>query len=211
MIVHENVEQGSEEWFILRAGRPTGSSFKKLVSSTGQKSTQMKEYAAQLAAEQYAGMLLYEWGGNSFTERGKQLEGMARDWYEFERDCEVQEVGFITDDDNTHGVSPDGLVGDDGLVEIKCQIAKKHTMSVRYVIERKKPPTDFASQIYGQLMVTERDWCDLVLFHPNLPSLAFRVYRNPEFEAVLAEQINACIVERDKFIGMYKSMPAFIG
>lgn len=210
MIIHDQVEQGSEEWFLLRAGLPTGSSFKKLVSATGKKSTQLKEYAAQLAAEKHAGMLLYEWGGNFYTERGKEFEPMARDWYEFERDLEVEEVGFITDDDHTHGVSPDGLVDgghlSDGLVEIKCQIAKQHIMSIAYIKENDKPPTDFASQIYGQLMVTGREWCDLVLFHPNLPSYIHRVHRNASFEVTLREQINACIERRDKFYDMLESI-----
>ena len=126
MIIH-NVTQGTDEWFAIRCGIPTTSAFSSMVTSTGNMSKSIDDYAITLAADLFAGKSLDEFQGNHYTERGIALEPEARNFYEVQKNIDVQEVGFITDDLHTWGCSPDGLVSDGlGMLEIKCQIPKNH-------------------------------------------------------------------------------------
>lgn len=157
-------EQGSDLWRTSRLGVPTASQFKRILTpSTLKPSTQAEAYAAELAAELALGAPLDELGGG-FVDRGTTLEGQARKWYEFRRDATVAQVGFCLRDDMEVGCSLDGLVGEDGLLEIKCLSAKHH--AVAFV---KPPLNDHRCQVQGQLWVTGRSWCDLLFFNPELP------------------------------------------
>ena len=203
MIIHD-MEQGSGDWFELRAGMPTGSMAKKLVTSQGKESKSMAEYAIELAGDLYAGEPLDAFEGNAWTDRGTELEDSARSLYELVQDCEVKEVGFCTDDDNQYGASPDGLISDDGLVEFKCLKATNHIKAIMYHKKNHKAPTDYISQVQMQLFVTERKWCDLVFFHPSLPELIIRIEPDLEFHKVLESQLSAVIKERDNIIKLLK-------
>jgi len=196
MIVHD-MSQGSDDWFQYRAGRPTASNFKMLVTSTGLASKSMKGYAMQLAADKYAGKALDGFSGNQYTDRGTELEPFARKYYEFEKDCDVVETGFITDDLNQYGASPDGLVDDNGLVEFKCQIAKKHIETLLYFDKHDKCPPDYVPQVQGQMHIIEREWCDLVFFHPDLPTLVIRQFPDAKVIDTLKSQLMAVIAERN--------------
>ena len=125
MIVH-NVEQGTPEWFALRAGKPTASEFSKLITSTGEPSKSMAGYAITLAGEMYAGKPLDAWEGNAYTERGKILEADARRAYAFLNDVEPETVGFVSNDAVQYGCSPDSLINREGILEIKCLKAENH-------------------------------------------------------------------------------------
>ena len=117
MIIH-NLEQGTDEWLALRAGKPTASEFSKLITSTGDTSKSMKAYAEQLGGEMYAGQPLDTWEGNKYTDRGLEIEDEAVSWYEMMNGIDTEKVGFVTDDDSQYGCSPDRLVGDNGLLEM---------------------------------------------------------------------------------------------
>lgn len=201
MIVHD-LEQRSKEWFRLRAGMPTASVASKLVTSTGKESTSYKDLALMLSADLYAGEPVDAWEGNSATQRGTQLEPEARDAYEFITGTEVIEVGFITDDLEIYGCSPDGLVGGDGMVEIKCQIGKNHVKTLDYYDKHGKAPPDYISQCQMQMSVAERKWCDLFYYHPQLPSIVIRQKPDKKFQEVLVEQLKAVITERDRLINV---------
>ncbi len=177
MIIH-TAEQCSPEWFALRAGKPTASEFSKLITSTGERSKSLEGYAITLAGELYAGKPLDAWEGNGHTERGKLLEDDARRAYAFLRDCEPQRVGFVADDLNGYGCSPDSLVGSDGLNEIKCLKAENHIKAILYYRKHKKCPPDYVQQAQGQMLVCDRAWCDLFFYHPDLPHLAIRIERD---------------------------------
>jgi len=125
MIIHD-CEQGTDEWHQLRAGIPTASEFKKLVTSQCKESKSIDDYSIVLAAEKYAGKIVDGFYGNKYTERGSELEAEAITDYEMKRQVIVDPVGFITNDLKTYGCSPDGLVGKDGSIEVKCKIAKEH-------------------------------------------------------------------------------------
>jgi len=175
MIIHD-IEQRSPEWHQLRAGMPTASMFSKLVTSKGDPSKSLPDYALTLAGAVYAGKELDAWEGNQWTERGTELEDAARTLYEFSKDVEVHQVGFITDDDKLYGCSPDGLVGDDGMVEFKCLKAENHIKTIINYQKNGKCPVAYIQQVQGQMMIAERDWCDLVFYHPELPLLVIKAW-----------------------------------
>jgi hypothetical protein len=200
--VHE-IEQGTEQWHTLRAGLPTASEFSKLVTGTGKKSTQLFDYAATLAAELYAGKPLERWEGNSATERGHEIEPLARSNYEFQNDVEIVQVGFITN--FGAGCSPDGLVGSAGLIEIKSQLPKGHVQTLAHYQKNGGPPSGYLPQVQGQLLVCERDWCDLCFYHPDLPSLTIRVERDESYIRELVKGIQLVIEQRDELVSMLES------
>jgi len=199
-----NFEQCSPEWYQIRSGIPTASNFSKLVTSKGEPSKTLPVYAQLLAAEKYAGKTLDEWQGNQWTERGKELEGDARDLYAFQYDVEPVQVGFITDDQGRYGCSPDSLIDDEGMLEIKCLKTENHVKAFLYFNKHEKCPTDYVQQTQGQLYVAEREWCDLFFFHPDLPHLTIRQYRDENFIKRLQNQIALVEQERDRIYNILK-------
>lgn len=199
MKIHE-CEQGSAEWHRLRSGIPTASEFGLLVTSTGAASRSLEDYALQLAAERYAGKELDRFSGNRSTERGKAIEAQARRWYEFQTDSEVRQVGFITDGAENYGASPDGLVGDDGMIEIKCLTAKRHVEALVYVDKNQRAPPAYIPQTQGEMLVCERSWNDLVFYHPELPSIVVRQVPIAAVRRGLIEQIRCVISRRNRVL-----------
>lgn len=199
-----DVEQGSGAWFALRAGKPTASNFDKLITSTGETSKSLGGYAITLAGELYAGKPLDAWEGNGYTERGKLLEDEARKMYAFLHDVEPVKVGFVTDDNMLYGCSPDGLIGDDGLLEIKCLKAERHIMAILYYRKHKKCPPDYVQQTQGQIMVCERAWNDLFFYHPDLPRLTIRQEPDEIIIDAITGNIATVLKERDKILAEIK-------
>lgn len=204
MIVHD-VEQGTDEWLRLRAGLPTASEFSKLVTGTGKASTQVENYAHQLAAEAFAGEPLDRWEGNQWTERGHEMEDRARAWYENTfPERAVTRVGFITDD--LAGASPDSLVDDDGLLEIKCLKASNHVGVIMYYERMKKLKPDYVAQTQGQIKIAARDWCDILFWHPDLPALLLRQRPDEQFRTMLTAQLVKCIELRDNALKVMQAL-----
>lgn len=202
MIIYDNVEQGSDEWHELRAGTPTSSEFSRLVTSKGDPSKQMIDYAIQLAADMYAGSPQDRWEGNRWTERGHEMEDSARAYYEntFD-DREVTRVGYITDDDGRMGTSPDSLVDSLGLLEIKCLKATTHVKVLLYLEKNGgRLPPDYVVQPQGQMLIAERQWCDVLFWHPELPAAIKRCTPDERIVINLSLQIGSCISERDRVI-----------
>lgn len=197
MIIHD-CEQGTPEWNALRLGLPTASMFSKLLTTKGEPSKSANEYAISLAGEVYANKPeLDAWGGNSYTERGKELEDQAIALYEFDRDVTVERVGFVTDDVGDAGCSPDGLVNDDGMVEVKCLKAENHIKAILFHKKNGRCPSTYVLQTQGQLMICERQWSDLIFFHPDLPLLVIRQLPDGNLQSALTGQIQAVRKERD--------------
>jgi hypothetical protein len=202
VIIHD-CEQNSEAWYGLRAGLPTASEFPKIITGTGKASAQVSDYAAQLAAEMFAGRPLDRWEGNAATERGHEIEKIARANYEFERELTVDRPGFITN--YGAGCSPDGLVGTDGIHEIKCQLAKNHVQTLAYYYKHRTCPPGYVPQVQGQLLICEREWNDLHFFHPDLPSVVIRIKRDEPYIAALRSGIKTVLAERDALVAMLRS------
>lgn len=182
-------EQGSDEWLAARVGCPSGSGFSKLITSTGQVSKSRDTYINQLVAERFTNepTQIFE---TEWMARGRELEVDARAFYEFEKDCHVKETGFLKHEVYECGVSPDGLVGDDGGLEIKCPAPPNHVKYVR----TGKLPTEYKAQVQGCLWITGRKWWDFLSYHPSLPPLLIRIERDEAFiEALEKIVIDACI------------------
>jgi putative phage-type endonuclease len=191
-------EQRSPEWYAARLGVPSASQFGKIITPTGKRSTQADGYLNKLVAEILTGKSDQQEPNEAMT-RGTELEPEARSYYEL-IGGQVEEVGFCLHDDG-FGCSPDGLVGDTGLLEIKCPLAHTH---VEYLRENALPGL-YAPQVQGQLLVTGREWCDFLSYHPDMRPLLIRVERDEKFISILhdalremVEQINECVANLRK-------------
>lgn len=209
MLIHE-VDQNSDAWLQLRAGLPTASAFSKLLSGTGKESDSLPEYARQLGIELYKGSQSSEFGSNYHTRRGHELEPLAVEEYALVSGVDPLEVGFITDDDCQIGSSPDRLIGDDGVLEIKCLSDKEHYLVLEYFKTKNDIPPKYKPQLQGEMMVCERIWNDILFFHPDMPSLTHRVFPDDLYVAKLKKQIGKCLIERDRvlqFLRDFNAMP----
>jgi YqaJ-like recombinase protein len=197
MKIHD-CAQYSSEWWALRMGRPTASCFDKIVQSDGSPSKSMKKYATRLANELLAGEKLDAWAGNESTRRGMFLEDDARREYSVVYDVDCKQVGFITDDAETYGCSPDFLVGEDGGGQIKCINGDDHSAAIlRYQTKGDFEP-GYIQQCQGEMLVTERKWWDLIFWHPALPMLVIRLERDELFLDKLRDGIEKTISMRDE-------------
>lgn len=196
MKIH-NCEQRSADWYALRAGRPTASEFSNLITSTGDASKTLSGYATTLAAEMFAGRTLDTFQGTAWTERGQELEAEAIRHYQFDHDCDVDPVGFITDDAMCAGCSPDGLVGESGGIEVKCLKAENHINAILYYQKHGRGQPAYVQQVQGALMLTGRQWWDQVFYHPDLPPLIIRQFPDVDLHMALAQGIEQVCRERD--------------
>lgn len=181
--------QGSDEWFEAKLGFVSASHFHQVLN----KRTGRGLYMRKLAAERLTGFR----DGTSYTDKimdkGIETEPEARRYYEIINDCAVEQVGFVTKDDWV-GCSPDGLPGEDGLIEIKCPLSSTH---VEYILSGKVPMI-YMPQIQGQLWVTERKWCDFVSFDPRVlsqPMFCVRVEQDKEYFKKLAGEVGVFVSE----------------
>ena len=183
-IVYHDVRQYSEEYDRLKLGIPTSSHFHKIVTPQGKPSKQWREYAYVLIAERLLQRKI-EFYNSPAMERGLIVEADAADWYEFDQDVMVQRVGFITNDNHTMGCSPDRLVGDKGLLEIKAPLP--HTQ-VEYWISGELNER-FRPQLQGQLYVSQRSWVDILCWHDVLPKVVMRVEPDAQFIKTLDREL----------------------
>lgn len=189
--------QRTAEWFARRAGKFTGSRFADLMAVTKSgPSASRRNLLATLAVERITGACV-ETYSNAAMQRGIELEEEARQAYEAHAGTLCVEIDFI-DHPNVPmvGVSPDGLVGDDGLVEIKCQASMaKHLDAIRTGAHA----AEYRWQIQGQLWVTGRQWCDAVSYDPRFPQrlqlAVTRVMRDDDAIAQLAAAVGEAEVE----------------
>lgn len=188
MIVLEH-EQGSNEWFAARLGRPSASMFSKFITSAGKASTSADSYINELIAERLTGLRVPIYV-NEHMERGTRLEPEAREMYEFVTDQKVTEYGFILDDSEEFGCSPDGMVGEDGGIEIKCPA---DSTMIGYHRNNKSFINKYKQQIMGCMMITGRSWWDLMAYSETIPHLIVRVERDDEYIEKLAAEIQKAV------------------
>ena len=183
-----NFEQGSQEWLQSRLGKPTASNFGKLITPTGRPSTSAEGYINELIAQRITGELP-EFYTNAAMERGNELEPAAKALYEFINDVEVAEVGLCLHDTLDCGASPDGLIGVDGRIEIKCPLPHTHIAYLREGVV----PSKYIPQIQGCLWITGREWWDFMSYHPAMEDLIVRVERDNEYIKKLADQVERAV------------------
>jgi len=169
-------EQGAPEWLEARLACPSASSFAKLITSAGKASAQSDAYINQLVAERITGESTF-FQITDPMQRGMDLEPQARTAYEMESGNLVDQVGFLKHDTLEAGASPDGLVGENGGLEIKCPMPHTHVEYLR----AGRLPTKYFQQVQGCLWISGRDWWDFMSYHPKMEPLIVRVFREEVF------------------------------
>lgn len=192
-----NIEQEGQDWRLARAGKFTASRASDLMAKTKTgPSASRGNLIALLAVERITGQPV-ETYQNAAMQRGIETEAEARDAYSFALGVAVEEAGFIPHPDHGNvGCSPDGLVGHEGLVEIKCPASMaKHLDALRTGAHAK----EYRWQLQHQLWVTGRKWVDAVSYDPRFPEglqiARVRVERDEEAIAELAAEVKKAEVE----------------
>lgn len=195
------VIQGSPEWFQSRLGKVTASRIKDVMAKgkTGEAATRAS-YRAQLVAERLSGKVA-EGFTTSSMKWGTDCEPLARAAYEAETGNLVTEVAMIAHPSIAMaGASPDGLIGADGLLEIKCPETKTHIDTIL----ADKAPAEYIMQMQWQMACTKRQWVDFVSFDPRMPSdMQIFIKRVQRDEAKIAEieaEVNKFLAEVEQTI-----------
>lgn len=187
-------EQGSPQWTAIKLGIPSASNFDRVLTPKTRKlSAGAAGYRDELNAEWWLGM---PWNpqASDFMQRGVGMEGEAAQYYHAATGIKPVQVGFITRDDGMVGCSPDRLVGEEGLLEIKCLGAKEHVAAILGRAD------EYVCQVQGQLAIvtlsekdpTPRLWCDRLYYHPRFP-LIVRVNRDEEFIGALSAALDGFV------------------
>lgn len=199
--------QGSEEWFAVRCGKVTASRVADIVARTKSGwSASRKNYLAELVAERLTGHV--ERGfTNAAMQWGTDMEPEARDAYAFYADADVEQVGFVDHPRiEMAGASPDGLVGDNGLVEIKCPNTATHIDTLM----AGTAPARYVTQMMWQMACTGRAWCDFVSYDPRLPEdmriFIKRIDRDEDRIAELEKEVEAFLSELSETVERLKNM-----
>lgn len=203
------IVQGTPEWHAVRLGKVTASRVADVIArtKTGYGASRAN-YMAELICERLTGAAAERYT-NAAMAWGTEHEPEARELYEFQTDAEVTQVGFAPHPRIAMtGASPDGLVGDDGMVEIKCPNTATHLET----LEGQAVPAKYVTQMLWQMACTGRAWCDFVSFDPRLPAhmrlFVKRVHRDGarivELEAEVGDflsELNAKIARLDAIYG----------
>ena len=193
------MDQRTDEWFEARLGKVTASCIAKVMAKLkdGKPGADRTNYAAQLITERLTGCRVESFT-NGAMQWGTETEPQARSAYEFLHGVTVEETGFV---DHPRiamaGASPDGLVGSDGLIEIKCPNTATHLATLEGApIERK-----YQLQMQWQMVCCDRQWCDFASFDPRLPlTMQLHVQRVARDDALLAKieaEVTAFLSEID--------------
>jgi len=182
-MIHKDIIQGTPEWFDIKRGKVSATGIKDIQAKG--KGVSREKYKTKVVLERITGKTA-ETFSNGNMERGVELEDVARQMYEQRELVEVQQVGFI---DHPvipmYGVSPDGLVGDDGMCEIK--VVQSNVM-LDYIYDR-EIPTNYQKQMQSQMGVADREWNDFVAYCPEMPEhLQLLVIRLQRDQSVICEQ-----------------------
>lgn len=180
-----DLAQGSDEWFRARLGIPTASQMHRILTPAHLKpSKQADEYARELLAEYFIGETVVR-HGSGFMTRGTDFEPYGRRYYGYVHNVVPEQAGFVLRDDGLAGCSPDSLIGDDGILEVKVPSAKVH---IEYLLNRGKSLRgSYFMQLVGNLLICERDWIDVMSWHPSLPDVTLRLQRgDPDVDKALA-------------------------
>ena len=188
-LIISTAAQRSPEWFAVRAGKATASAFADILATVkAGESASRKNYRLQLVTERLTGL-----PSESFTNAemrwGIDHEDEAREAYMAHTGTLVDESGFMYRNYLEAGCSPDGLIDDDGMLEIKCPNSVTH---VEYM-EADELPSKYVAQVQGQLWIAGRQWCDFVSFDPRMPEklrlFVVRVERDDAYIQALKAEV----------------------
>ena len=199
------MEQRSEEWFQARLGKVTASRVADVLAKIKSgESASRRNYKIQLVSERLTGEK-QETYVNQAMQDGIDREFYARERY-VQQFGEVEEVGFVKHPTLEAGASPDGMVGDDGIIEIKCPMGSTHTETLM----TQDVPSRYVPQIQFQLLVTGRKWCDFVSYNPMFPEhlqvFVKRVEADEVYQMELDKEIEAFLLEVQTIIDRLKEI-----
>lgn len=184
--------QGTREWKEARAGVITASRFRDATETTkkGEPTAKAISYRAQVAIERISGEPSDEGFVTWQMRRGTELEPDARQMYEVRAGAFVTEAGVAITEDGKFGYSTDGLVGDDGLIEIKCVASPEKIVNIITTEDL----SEYIHQIQGGMWITGRKWCDFVLYTPQLRSVGNelftrRIERDDDFIEAMEQRL----------------------
>lgn len=201
------VEQGTDDWFKARLGRATASRFKDIMTKVKYgEAAAVKNYRSELTAECLTGNREETWKSPAM-QWGTETEPLARLQYVLNSGNDVEECGFFAHEKIMAGASPDGLIGEDGLLEIKCPNSATHIAT----LQAQQVPYQYYWQVMGQMWITGRKWCDFVSFDPRMPENAqyfcIRVERDEDEIKKLESEVTEFLetVEQEvEFVKGYK-------
>lgn len=202
MLTVYDCEQGSEDWFRARMGIPTASEFGTVLAPrAGSEGKMRRTYLHKLAGEIITGEPMERYG-NAHMDRGHEMEAGARSLYAFMSDADPTQIGFLRN--GQKGCSPDSLIGDAGMLEIKTKLP--HLLID--CILKDDFPAEHKAQCQGALWVAEREWVDIAVYWPRMPLFVKRAYRDEEYISKLSDAIDAfnadlaAVVDRIKAYGV---------
>lgn len=201
------MEQRSVEWFAARCGKATASRIADVVARTKSGwGASRANYAAQLVTERLTGMA-EEGFSNTAMQWGTEKEPDARDAYSFRCGEDVAECSFFDHPAIImSGASPDGLIGDDGLLEIKCPTSATHISTLL----GQSVPSKYNTQIQWQIACTGRSWCDFVSYDPRLPEsmrlFVQRVHRDHTYITELEAFVIDFLDEVDRTVASLRAI-----
>jgi putative phage-type endonuclease len=198
------MKQGTREWFEARAGKVTASRIADVMNflkRSGEEGADRRAYKAQIIVETITGEPTMEGYLSPYMQWGTEHEDAARSAYELRGGALVDQVGLVDHPTIPRAAaSPDGYVGDDGLLEIKCPKTETH---IGYLLAD-VVPSDYLPQMYFQLACTGREWCDFASFDPRLPGplrlYVKRLWRDPDEIAKIEQAVLQFLFEVDKTI-----------
>jgi YqaJ-like viral recombinase domain len=188
-------QQNTTAWMLARCGVVTASEVDALVTPLwkARAGAGVQTYLYQKLSERVMGYI-EEGPASSFAmTQGQIVETIAVPWYEFAHDVKINRVGFCVSDDGKIGCSPDGLIGDEGGIEIKSPQPKQH---LRYLLEG-VVPADYVAQVQFSLYVTGRKWWKFVSYNTHLPALVVHVEPDQAAHAVFAKVTKEFIAQLD--------------
>jgi hypothetical protein len=203
-MIHHDVDQNTREWQNLRLGLATSSAFHRIMTpKKRQLSAQADDYMYALLAEWISGEPLEGEYHSPWMERGQALEDQAIAAYEGLTGRDTERGGFWTTDDGMIGCSPDRIVSDDGLLEIKCPLLPRQVAEALGNVVS----DEHQAQLQGQMMISERKWVDVFSFHPLLILEPRRILRNEDFIAdlrrILTSFIEVMLKARQELLARY--------
>ena len=198
-----NCEQGTPEWLQARLGIPTASEFSTVMAKGrgGGDSVTRRKYMYTLIGQRKTGVI-EEGFTNRHTERGHEFEPDARNLYAMVNEVDPVQVGFMRRGDA--GCSPDSLVGNDGLLEIKTRLPH---LQIELLLAD-EVPSEHRAQIQGQLWVSGRQWVDFVSYWPGLDLFIKRVHRDEQYIASIKVAVDDFLEEMHGLIAKLDSKRA---
>jgi putative phage-type endonuclease len=202
IVIHKELEQGSDRWKEIRRGILTASEMKNIVTPKFKvaDNDKTRSHVYEIAAQRISKFVEPSYISDDML-RGELGEIEARNYYA-KKYAPVEQVGFITNDEFGYvlGYSPDGLVGTDGVIEIKSPRQKSHVETV----SKDEVPEEYIAQIQTGLLVSGRKWCDYISYHGGLHLYVKRVYSDPAIQSVIIEASSNFEVKVQECINNYK-------